>query len=79
MRHDAAWDGGDQRMAGSWLVSIGSRAVLLLVYAFVVTPLGVLCRLAGRDTLQLRRSADRHTYWSRRPMARDDASYRHQL
>lgn len=42
-----------------------SWVILLLIWCLLVTPLGVLSRLAGRDVLQLRRrNAD--SYWHSR-------------
>lgn len=40
-----------------------SRLLLALVFFGVVTPLGLLGWLVGRDRLQLRRKADAQTYW----------------
>jgi CHASE2 domain-containing sensor protein len=46
-----------------WTVS---HAVLAIVYYAIFTPIGLLMRLSGRDTLQRRRGAQR--YWvARRP------------
>ena len=39
------------------------RIVLLGVFVFIVTPLGWLLRLAGKDPLQLKRPRDAATYW----------------
>ncbi len=39
------------------------RVVLLGVFIFIVTPLGWLLRLAGKDPLQLKRPRDAATYW----------------
>ncbi len=39
------------------------RVVLLGVFIFIVTPLGWLLRLAGKDALQLKRPHNASTYW----------------
>jgi hypothetical protein len=39
------------------------RCVLLLFFIFIVTPLGCLLRLGGKDLLRLKRSRDARTYW----------------
>lgn len=39
------------------------RGVLLLVFLFIVTPMGWLLRLAGQDPLQLKRPRAAKTYW----------------
>ena len=54
-----------------WVVS---RVVLLLIFGLVITPLGIIFRLRGRDVLQLRRSS-RQTHWSPKPTVSDSSSY----
>jgi hypothetical protein len=39
------------------------RVVLLLFFIFIITPLGWLLRLAGKDALQIKRPRDIKTYW----------------
>jgi hypothetical protein len=39
------------------------RAVLLIVFLLIVTPMGLLLRLAGKDSLQLKRPRTPGTYW----------------
>lgn len=39
------------------------RCVLLLVFIFIITPLGLILRLAGKDSLQLKRPRNIKTYW----------------
>ena len=41
------------------------RAVLLVFFLLIVTPMGWLLRLAGKDALQLKRPRDSRTYWHR--------------
>jgi len=45
---------------------IVSLIVLGIVYYGVVTPVGVLMRLSGRDPLQRRRDPEAETYWQQR-------------
>ena len=39
------------------------RAVLLVFFLLIVTPMGWVLRLAGKDALQLRRPRAAQTYW----------------
>ncbi len=39
------------------------RVFLILFFIFIVTPLGWILRLAGKDLLQLKRPSDAETYW----------------
>ena len=39
------------------------RFVLVLFFVFVITPLGLVFRLAGKDPLQLKRPDNVRTYW----------------
>ena len=39
------------------------RVVLMVFFIFIVTPLGWVLRLAGKDLLQLKRPRDATTYW----------------
>jgi hypothetical protein len=39
------------------------RCVLLLFFVFIITPLGLVMRLAGKDSLQLKRPRDVRTCW----------------
>lgn len=46
--------------------------VLLTVFFFIlVTPMGLLLRLLGKDLLQLKRTPDKHTYWHKAKNNRD--------
>lgn len=54
-----------------WLVS---RLVLALLFCGLVTPIGVLLRLAGRDALARRRRSC-PSYWARRREVMDSAQY----
>jgi ABC-type uncharacterized transport system permease subunit len=53
-----------------------SHVVLAVVYFLVITPIGLVMRLAGRD-LMLRRFADKtvQSYWHRRQPSGDPLSY----
>lgn len=51
-------------MTGSFHVGQVVGRVLLFVFFFLVlTPLGLLLRLMGKDLLQLRRDRNRQSYW----------------
>ena len=39
------------------------RCVLILFFIFIITPLGLMLRLAGKDPLQLKRPDSVTTYW----------------
>jgi hypothetical protein len=39
------------------------RCVLLVFFILVITPLGLVLRLAGKDSLQLKHPRDTKTYW----------------
>jgi multisubunit Na+/H+ antiporter MnhG subunit len=39
------------------------RCVLLVFFIFVITPVGWILRLIGKDTLQLKRQPNATTYW----------------
>ena len=49
--------------AGWWLNRILSCTLLGLIFFLIVTPLGLLLRLLGKDLLQLKRPQDAATYW----------------
>ncbi len=48
---------------GWWLNRILSRILLGLIFFLIVTPLGLLLRLFGKDLLHLKRPQDAATYW----------------
>ena len=41
------------------------RVLLTLFFIFIVTPMGWVLRLAGKDPLQLKRPVDAETYWQK--------------
>jgi hypothetical protein len=51
----------------AWIVS---HAVLVLVYYLVITPIGLLMRLFGRDPLQRKFDRSAPSYWQPRPPPR---------
>lgn len=55
-----------------WTVS---RLILALIFYGLFTPIGLIFRLMGRDVLQLRRPADRETYWQPKPMTTEPNRY----
>jgi len=52
---------------GTWMgfhtAMFFGKVVLTAIFFCVVTPLGWMLRLAGKDLLQLKLSRDRQTYW----------------
>lgn len=52
-----------------------SHVVLAVTYYLLITPIGVLFRLIGRDALQIQRVASPDSYWSAKRMPSDARSY----
>ena len=48
---------------GFWSSQIVAGVVLVLVFALLVTPLGLVFRLMGKDSLRLKRPHNADTYW----------------
>ena len=48
---------------GYWSSQAVARVVLVLVFLFLVTPLALLFRLSGKDSLRLRRDRSAKSYW----------------
>ena len=59
-----------------WTVS---HVILAAVFYLVFTPVALVFRVMGRDALQLRRTADTDTYWSRKPQAEHPRRYYQQF
>ena len=59
-----------------WVVS---RVILVVLFGVVMTPVGLIFRLRGRDLLELRRNSARTTYWKPKQAAPDVASYLRQF
>src|SRR5262249_55930164 len=55
-----------------WLVS---QVILAGLFYGVITPIGLVFKLMGRDVLCRRPCADRDTYWTPKPAAPDAGSY----
>ena len=53
------------------LAMVNTYILLSLMYWLVLTPLGTIMRLCGRDVLR-RRSRTRETYWVHRTTSRQD-------
>jgi hypothetical protein len=49
---------------GFGLSQMAGRAILALLFFIVVTPLGLVLRMLGKDPLRLRRPAGAESYWS---------------
>ena len=48
---------------GHILGIINTYVLLTVFYIFILTPLGLLMRLFGKDILKLNRASKQHTYW----------------
>ena len=60
------WFRGYYRLSarlGFWSSQLVAGVVLVLVFALLVTPLGLLFRLMGKDPLRLKRLRNADTYW----------------
>ena len=52
-----------------------SHVMLATVYYFVLTPIGLLLRLGGRDSLQLKQRPDANTFWVERKQPAKPSRY----
>jgi hypothetical protein len=52
-----------------------SHILLAVVYFGIVTPIGLIMRLAGRDALGLKRDPNATTYWVPHAMPKDSRRY----
>lgn len=62
-----AWFRGYYRLsmrAGVALSRVVARVLLAVIFLVIVTPLGTLLRLFGKDLLGLKKPASRNTYWT---------------
>jgi len=50
--------------AGFFVSRTLGRASLFIFFLFIITPLGRILRLCGKDPLQLQRKASAETYWN---------------
>ena len=53
------------------LAWVNTRVLLSLIYYLVITPIGLMMRLVGRDPMD-RRLGDRESYWVTRPQRSTD-------
>jgi hypothetical protein len=58
--------------------NIVSRLVLAMVFYLLITPMGLVMRLIGRDPLQLRKK-EAETFWQDIPQANEDGRYERQF
>ena len=66
----AVWNG-----LGCCIGFVVSNTVVTAVYLLVVTPIGLLLRLFGRDSLQRRCERERDTYWEDAEKTGDATDY----
>lgn len=65
---------------GLVLHKITSGIALFIVFFGVVTPIGVLMRLSGKDPMRLKRDPQATTYWQERmPAGPDPETLKHQF
>jgi hypothetical protein len=55
-----------------WTVS---HVMMAAIFYLVITPIGLMMRLCGRDPMQRRIDRQAKTYWIRKPAQRDTKSY----
>lgn len=76
-----AWPASRRRIWIGWMIAvfpigwIVSHAILAVVYFLVVTPVGIVLRLTGRDPHRRRIPADEETAWTSRRAAEDESRY----
>ena len=58
--------------------NVMSRVIITVIYYLVITPLGFLSSLAGRDKLQLKKR-DTETYWSDISLPKEIEKYERQF
>jgi hypothetical protein len=67
------------QLVGSVVSFIISRVVLLLVYYLVVTPIGLVLRLAGKDPVDRRWDSEKETHWKEIQARDDKTTYKRQF
>jgi len=72
------WLGGLWMKFGHVLGWINARIILSLVFFVVVTPIGIVMRLLGKDLLRMR-TPKSASYWIRRDQPLDPQSLRNQF
>jgi len=56
-----------------------AKLLLTLTFLFIVTPIGLLMRLMGKDLLEEKWEPDAETYWKKREPERDVSRYTQQF
>ena len=56
---------------GMLLGAIIAPLVMMIIFFLVVTPIGLLMRLSGKDSLRLKRKGDEKSYWIQRTRDKD--------
>lgn len=65
---------------GMLLGAIVAPLVMMIIFFLVVTPIGLLMRLFGKDPLRLKRTGSEKTYWiARTPDANNPSSMKNQF
>ncbi len=55
-----------------------SRAILTIVFYFVITPIGLVFRLIGKDPMERKMDSTRETYWQKREPDKDTSMERYE-
>jgi carbamoyltransferase len=63
----------------AFVASVSSRILLTILFYLVVTPIGLLQRLFGKPSLDLRFETDDVTYWQKRAVSSTPADYEKQF
>jgi len=61
------------------LGSVMTRVILTAVFCLVLTPIGILIRLSGKDLLNLKREGGSASYWKRREKKDSRENYEKQF
>ena len=59
-----------------WIVT---RIILIILFYLVVTPIGILSRLFGKDLLNLKLDKKANSYWIKKTKETDKARYQNQF
>jgi hypothetical protein len=59
--------------------NIVSRVIIAVIYYLVVTPVGWLAWLVGRDKLQLKKKKNQQTYWVKTSLPKEPRKYERQF
>ncbi len=61
------------------LAWFNTQVILVLMFYLVVTPIGLVMRLVGKDPLQRKMEPDRDSYWEDKSLPKDPDQYKKQF